>query len=201
MRIEAFEQFRGVALDAGVLLYFTGEFSPAIAAALADSLRRRLEAHVADRPTRRRLFATFVEMTQNVLHYAAPPAEAPDDGAAEPAGRRKGAVAMGQAGDEYWVVCANLVAAAQAPRLAARLEAVRRLSPAELHDAYRSQLANDRHELEDPQSRGAGLGLLTIARACTSPLEYQLAPTGDGQLSVFHLCARLSIADPERSTP
>lgn len=195
MRIEAFEQFRGVALDAGVLLYFTGEFSPAITAALADSLRRRLEAHVADRPTRRRLFSTFVEMTQNILHYAAPAPGAAEDEGGE--ARRKGAVALGQTGPEYWVVCANLVEAALVPRLTARLETVRRLDAEALHQAYRRQLANDRHEAEDPLSRGAGLGLLTIARACTAPLEYRLAPEphGDPRLAAFHLCARLS-TDP-----
>ena len=204
MRIEGFEQFRGVALDAGVLLYFTGEFSPAITAALADSLRRRLETHGVDRPTRRRLFATFVEMTQNILHYAAPlpaAADQEEDGAAASA-RRRGAVAMGQTGDEFWVVCANLVDATLVPRLRGRLEALHGLSPEGLHQAYRRQLQDDQHAQSDPLSRGAGLGLLTIARACTAPLEYRLEPepSSGGRLAVFHLCARLTTT-PDRSTP
>lgn len=196
MTVGAFEQLRGVALDAGVLLYFTGEFTPAVTAALSDSLRRRLEERVADPRLRRRLFATFVEMVQNVLHYAAP-----SEGPAGDAARRKGSVALGQAGDEFWVACANLVDAAQTPRLSGRLEAVSALGPEALQRAYRRQLANDAHERQDPLSRGAGLGLLTIARAATAPLEYLITPdpNGDGTRAVFHLCARLSTAAPERS--
>jgi hypothetical protein len=214
VRIEAFEQFRGVALDAGVILYFTGEFSPAIATALADSLRRRLERHGLAAPMRRRLFSTFVEMTQNILLYAAPsPAplladEEPDgslDGLAAPQGleavtpgpgeiRRRGAVALGQTDDEVWVVCANLVPAERVDRLRGKLEALRGLDAAALREAYRRQLANDDHEATDLVSKGAGLGLVTIARACTSPLEWQLSPDPEtgGLLSIFHLCARLS---------
>lgn len=218
MRIEAFEQFRGVALDAGVILYFTGEFSPAIAAALADSLRRRLEGHGLAAPMRRRLFSTFVEMTQNILHYAAPvpdplagqeeptegPARADEDAPAGPApARRRGAVALGQGDGEVWVVCANLVPAEQVGRLRGKLEAVRRLDPDQLREAYRRQLADDDHERTDAISRGAGLGLLTIARACTAPLEYLLSPdpAAQGRLAAFHLCARLATSDPPGSQP
>jgi hypothetical protein len=218
MRIEAFEQFRGVALDAGVILYFTGEFSPAIATALADSLRRRLERHGLAAPMRRRLFSTFVEMTQNILHYAAPSPATPevDEGLDEPPVgpgaavapgpgqiRRHGAVALGQTDDEVWVVCANLVPAGRVDRLRGKLEALRGLDAAALREAYRRQLANHAHEATDQVSKGAGLGLLTIARACTSPLEWQLSPDPEtgGCLTSFHLCARLATSPPSRSQP
>jgi hypothetical protein len=107
---------------------------------------------------------------------------------------------MGQAGEEYWVVCANLVPLEQVERLRARLEALQGLDAAGLREAYRRQLASEDH---DELSKGAGLGLLTIARACTAPIEWRLSPDPDDPslLAVFHLCARLSTSEPKGSPP
>lgn len=206
MKLEAFDQFRGVTLDVGVVLYFAGEFTPAVTAALADALRRRLESRGVEPALRRRLFSTFVELTQNVLHYAAPtpPTSSGPGGQAESAAaRRRGAVGLGQAGSGYWVVCANQVPLELAARLEAKLAELRGLSPQALRQAYRRQLADDEHETKDPLSRGAGLGLITIARAADGPLEHHLTPDPDsgGRLATFHLCVRLAPTPPTRSPP
>jgi hypothetical protein len=202
MMLDAFDQFRGVASDGGVFFYFSGEFTPAVVAALADTLRRRLDERGLEGPVRRRLFSTFVEMAQNILHYAAFPEAAEAEADGEAAGRR-GVVALGATGDTYWLVCANPVPAWLQPRLEARLRALQGLTPEELREAYRRQLVDDGHERRDPLSRGAGLGLITMARACSAPLDWRFAPDPEhpDHLVTFSLCARMDVGGPPRSMP
>jgi hypothetical protein len=185
-----FERFSGVAEDAGVVFYFSGEFTSSGVGALGGALRQRLEERGVPRPVGKKLFATFVELAQNVLHYAA----------AEPGGPgpSRGTIALGSDAAGHWIAASNQVNAEQVPRLAERLEALRRMTPEQLREAYRRQLDDDSHEADDQISRGAGLGLLTIARACTS-FEYGLLPLegSEGARSIFYLRARLAVAPPE----
>jgi hypothetical protein len=176
--------FEGVAGDAGVVFFFTGEFTPSGIAALGETLRRRLgDLQFAGKPSRK-LFSAFVEMAQNVLHYGAPGSEA--------AATQRGSIVIGDGGDHHWIACSNLVQADHAARLRERLEVIERMTPEELREAYRRQLQDEGHEANDALSQGAGLGLLTIARASRGPLEHTFSPVPgtDGQTR-FVLCARL----------
>jgi hypothetical protein len=192
MRLEDFERFRGVAAARGVLFYHAGEFTSEAVEALAQTLRRRLDELGVDAPLRRRLHAAFVEMAQNVLHYAAE-VEAPDDDEVCSPSSGGAAIAMGRDGDGFWVVCGNHLPTILAPRLAAKLEALRGLSGDELREAYRRQLVDEDHESRDDVSRGGGLGLMTVARSASAPLEWELLPhaASGGHLTTFRMCARL----------
>jgi hypothetical protein len=188
--------FEGLAADAGLVFYFSGEFTPSGIVALGETLRRRLgEIQVPGKPSRR-LFSAFVEMAQNVLHYAAEAGTAAAAGGAAPQAHR-GTIAIGNGGDHHWIACTNDVGADHAERLRDRLQAIAGMGPAELREAYQRQLQDEGHEAADPLSRGAGLGLLTIARAASAPLEHAFAPLpGAEGLTRFVLCARLDHAPP-----
>ncbi len=85
-----FERFQVSAQDHGVLFYYVGEFTAPMVSAAADTLKARLATEDASGPAKRKVFSTFVEMAQNILHYAAP---SPGDGAqASP----RGAIAVGR---------------------------------------------------------------------------------------------------------
>jgi hypothetical protein len=183
--------FEGVAGDAGVVFFFTGEFTPSGIVALGESLRRRLgDLQVPGKPSRK-LFSAFVEMAQNVLHYAAPAGEA--------TAAQRGTIVIGDGGDHHWIACSNHVQAEHAERLRERLALIERMTPAELREAYLRQLQDDGHEASDALSQGAGLGLLTIARAARGPLEHAFSavPGTNGALTRFVLCARLDSSPPQ----
>lgn len=199
-----FERFQANAQDCGVLFYYAGEFTPAVVAAAADSLKQRLATEDASGPAKRKLFSTFVEMAHNILHYAVPPEEggvAPlaTDAATGP----KGAIGVGkdlpeggqeaEAAPQYWIVCSNAVDVAHVPRLTDKLDALRAMSLEEIKQSYREQLRNPDHNANDTLSKGAGLGLLTIARDASAPLEYSFAPSPDteGRTALFHVKARI----------
>lgn len=191
-----FERFQASAQDCGVLFYYAGEFTPPVVAAAADSLKARLATEDASGPAKRKLFSTFVEMAQNVLHYAAtaPAHEAADSSNAAPRGAiGVGRESAGDAAGHYWIVCSNAVGVDYVARLADKLNAVRAMSLEEIKHSYREQLRNPSHGANDPLSKGAGLGLLTIARDASAPLEYSFASTADPatRTALFHVKARI----------
>lgn len=200
-----FERFQASAQDCGVLFYYAGEFTPAVIAAAADSLKARLATEDASGAAKRKLFSTFVEMAQNILHYAAA-TPAQDGSTSAPHGaigvgresRTQAAdgtdlATMTEAAGHYWIVCSNPVNVDYVARLADKLNAVRAMSLDEIKQSYREQLRNTDHGAQDPLSKGAGLGLLTIARDARGPLEYSFASTADPaeRTALFHVKARI----------
>ncbi|HUW36640.1 MAG TPA: SiaB family protein kinase [Rhodocyclaceae bacterium] len=174
---EIFNSFRTVADESGVLFYYTGSFSQSIVAAIGDTLRQRLEDVSASNGARRKVFSSFIEMAQNILHYSA---EAPNDGDARPF--KQGALAVGREGEKFFVVCGNPVRAEDVPRLQEKLEPLRRMSLDEIKSAYRAQLRND-ERAADAISKGAGLGFLTVARDATEPIEYSIVYAANPEAS------------------
>ncbi|MDR0201015.1 MAG: DUF6272 family protein [Delftia acidovorans] len=203
-----FAHLRAQAEHNGLLLYYAGTFNPNVIQAAADTLKCRLASEDGSSSAKRKLFSTFIEMAQNVLHYAAPlPAlqTEPGHGSSEPVAQ--GAIGVGridapagapdagadQAQARFWIACSNAVRREHVPRLAAKLDAVRAMSHPEIKAAYKAQLHNTDHSASDDISRGAGLGWLTIARDASAPLQYHIA-TGEDAAdtaphAVFHVKA------------
>jgi hypothetical protein len=197
VRLEAFSRFRGGAGEGGVLFYFSGELAHGVGQALGHALRRRLAEHRPAGPDRQQRCTAFVEMARNIHHYAAPVVRDPWRPSAGGAVPRQGVVAMGVDGAEVWLVCRTLVPAELVPPLGRTLDAIRSLDAPALQAAYRTRLAGGAPRWPDALQRGVELGLLTVARASTAPLEYALEPEpgAEGRLAAFSLCARLSTAE------
>lgn len=182
MNLGAFTDFCSRAAGGGVLFYYTGEFTQNVVATMGDTVRQRLEAVGASGPARRKVFSAFVEMAQNILHYADP---------TPGGGKRIGALAVGRNDDgKFYVLCANPVRVDQVERLRGRLEPLRAMTHDEIRIAYREQLRNDAHEHTDTTSRGAGLGFLTVAREASEPISYQITHrSGEDAYAEFYLRA------------
>lgn len=163
MDLNLFNQFREAAGQNGILLYYTGEFSQNVVATIGDSLKKRLEATNASTSARRKVFSTFMEMAQNIVHYG------------EGEGNRDGTFAVGRTADErFFLVCGNPIRLEHVPRLQEKLEPLRRMTLDEIKQAYREQLRNDGHNEQNPDSKGAGLGFLTVAREASEPIDYRI---------------------------
>lgn len=188
MDYKTFERFQDRASNAGVLFYYTGPFDSDIVAVMSNQIKEKLKQESASGPATRKLFSTFIEMAQNVLHYGG--AEATDGGGTT---AKPGTIVLGKtavsADAAYWIACGNLVESDHVLRVKEKLESLRNMSTAEIKAAYRAQLANDAHESMDALSKGAGLGLLTIARDSTQPIEFDFIPDpeSEGRFSYFHI--------------
>jgi hypothetical protein len=167
-----------------VIFYYVGYFSQSIIAAMADAVKMRVEYVGAASLTRRKLFSSFIEMAQNIIHYSADSYEGA--GQAEHA-MRHGSVCISTKDDRYYLHCANPVQVEVADRLREKLEHLRTLTIDEIKREYKEMLRSETPE----ESKGAGLGLLTMARDASEPLEFEFAPANDAGNVMF--CLRATI--------
>lgn len=188
MDLNVFKQFSEAAGENGILLYYTGEFSQNVVATIGDALKKRLEATNASSSARRKVFSTFMEMAQNIVHYG---------GGEAGEGSRDGTFAVGHTDDErFFLVCGNPIRLEHAPHLQEKLEPLRRMTLDEIKLAYREQLRNDEHNAQNPESKGAGLGFLTVAREASEPIDYRIVfnsgdRNGAESCAVFYLRATI----------
>jgi len=132
MELSLFNRFVAQASESGVVFYHSGNLDEATIASIGALLRRRLHEEGADGAQSRKVFATFMEMAQNILHYGA----ACGDG-------RHGALCVARTDQGFEVMCGNDMASDQVPRVRKRLESVQAMEPGKVRQAYRRQLASD----------------------------------------------------------
>jgi hypothetical protein len=182
MELKQFSAFQDDASREGVLFFYSGYFSQNIVSAMADAVRHRLKFQATQAITLRKVFSTFVEMSQNIVHYSADPLT---DRTANDNELRFGAVSLGQQGDSYFVACGNPVLQDEVPALKEKIDRVLVMSADEIKQAYREKLRSE----SDPASKGAGLGLLTLARDARRPIHYAFEKLPDDTHVFFYLKA------------
>lgn len=186
MSLDHFYRFQDLARQQSVVFYYTGYFSQAIVSAMGDALRQRLNQTDASNMQRRKLFSVFIEMAQNVVHYSAEHLSASDSTDQE---IRRGALWVGEQDSHFYVVCANPVAREQVGRIRDKLMPLLGMSNDDIKQLYKQKLRSD----NDAESKGAGLGFLTVARDATEPVEFDFIDE-DGPLSpitMFYLKASI----------
>jgi hypothetical protein len=163
--------FFDMAQQRNVIFYHMGYFSHSIVAAMAEVVKLQLEVSGVSGPTRRKLFSSFVELSQNIIHYSSdslPPGQ--DNGAL-----RQGAVCITANPEGHLMLCANPIATSDVGALREKLEPLRDMTLEQIKLAYKASL-----RAETPvDSKGAGLGFLTMARDASAPLEFAFHPRAD----------------------
>jgi hypothetical protein len=183
---DKYGSFFHLAREHQVIFYYMGYFSQHIVAAMADAVKLQLEVTGVAGPTRRKLFSCFIEMAQNIVHYSADALTSPTQREGEV---RHGAVCIRRESDgSFLLLCANPVEARIAEELRGKLEALRSMTLDEIKLAYRKTLREETPE----GSKGAGIGLLTVARDAREPLQFDFdaADAADGA-PVFYLKAAI----------
>jgi len=164
--------FLDLAQQRNVIFYHMGYFSHNIVAAMAEVVRLQLEVSGVSGPTRRKLFSSFVELSQNIIHYSS---DALASGGTDSAALRQGAVCISADAERHLMLCANPIASKDVERLRDKLEPLRNMSLEEIKLAYKTSLRAETPE----DSKGAGLGFLTMARDASAPLEFAFHPRVD----------------------
>lgn len=183
------ENYRGffdVAQRHNVIFYYVGYFSQTIIASMAEAVKLQLEVAGVPGPTRRRLFSSFVEMAQNIVHYSAD--------ALTPAGQnegelRHGSVCIKKEGDgRFLLLCANAIDGPVMDVLRPKLDTLHGMTVEEIKQAYKATL-----RAEVPEgSKGAGMGFLTVARDASEPLEFEFhQPDATQKSALFYLKATI----------
>jgi hypothetical protein len=173
--------FVDVAAQHGVFFYYCGYFTQAIIEASADAIVHRMEAAGLDEIVKRRVISSFIEMGQNIVHYSAERLSPADAIVNE---IRFGTLLIARTEDGVVLSCSNPVDRETYSFLGPKLEAISRMNLEGIRAAYREAL---RAELA-PQDKGGGLGLLTLARGASCPIDYRFTPSAASpELMVFEL--------------
>ncbi|NYT24159.1 hypothetical protein H0A73_11135 [Alcaligenaceae bacterium] len=169
-----------------VIFYYEGYFSQAIITAVSEAVKMRIEQVGAAGMTRRKLFSSFIEMTQNIIHYSVD-AYMRDDSAAFNNEVRHGSICISTEAGRYHLHCANPVHTDVAEQLREKLEHLHTLTIDDIKREYKRTLRAEAPE----DSKGAGLGLLTVARDASEPLEFEFIPLPHSENVLFYLKATI----------
>lgn len=154
-----------------IMLCFNGPISRSLIEEIGNALRNYLQADHAHPSAAMDVFGVYIEMTQNIRHYATLKGWAEQDAAAT--------VVIARDNDGHYVVSAgNLVEEADGRNLLAQVDKLASLDKTALKAAYKEQLRKPR---EEGASSGAGLGLIDIARKASAPLVASLRELADGR--------------------
>lgn len=129
-----------------------------------------------------KIFAIYIEMTQNVLHYSF----LKSDSNGKSIGL--GSVLVLAYSNGYRLVTVNVVNKQQKENLTKKCELINSLNEVEIKDHY----LNRRRKMAEGDSKGAGLGFFDIVRRSGRPVEFIFEPLENEQY-YFYLGANIII--------
>ncbi len=163
-----------------ILFCYSGPISQTSLEGVGNTLRRNLEYEEAGNKATLSVFSIFVEQVHNILNYSA---EKLGYGEDIDEGLRFGIIVIGrEENGDYYVYCGNRIYNTDIPVLISKIEEVRRLNKDELKSLYKER----RKMAPETGRKGAGLGLIEMARKSGKPLEYSFVTINE-EFSFFSI--------------
>ncbi|OWW21081.1 biofilm regulation protein kinase SiaB [Noviherbaspirillum denitrificans] len=156
-----------------ILLCFNGPLTQSLIEEIGHALRNYMEREHATPSSAMDVFGAYIELTQNIRHYAA--RKGWDASAAAAAAT---VVIARDTEGRYVVSAGNILEAADGPALETRVNALAAMDKVQLKAQYKEQLRKPR---EEGATTGAGLGLIDLARKAAEPLSCSLRTLDDGR--------------------
>ena len=162
--IKNLSQLREQLKQEQIYLNFAGPLSQSLMEDVVGIVRRKMILEGERTATVMNVFAIAVEQVQNMIRYSAE--MIPDD--EQNAEFRFGILLVGCEDDRYIVSSGNLIQKDEIAELRERLTILQGMDKDALKQFYKEQC----RRISDPNAKGAGLGLIEIARKSTRPLEF-----------------------------
>ncbi|MFW5793139.1 MAG: SiaB family protein kinase [Bacteroidota bacterium] len=163
-----------------VVFAFNGVLSQDLIVSLGETVRGELSYH-NNMALVNRIFAVFIEMTQNILHYSSEKFIVSDKKS-----YGIGNIVLLKNKGFYEIISTNMVEPNQMEYLNEKCRLVNRMTQEELKQLY---IIRRRLKTEEG-SKGAGLGLIDIVRKTSTPLEFDFLPL-DNEKYQFVLKAKV----------
>lgn len=157
--------------ESGTLICFNGAISRTLLEEVGHALRRYLEADHAKSAAAFDVFSVYIEVTQNIRHYAA------EQGYTEPDSVATIVISHTPEG-QYIVSAGNVVEREHGLALLEKIRSYSALDKAELKAAYKAQMRQPR---DSARPERAGLGLIDVARRASAPPEATLSEHANGR--------------------
>ena len=155
-----------------ITLVYSGPLWAEVIGGVAGTLKKRFEFDELPLETSQEVFSVFVEQMNNMLMYSTENTQfgKPDELHSEVP---KGTFIMGTRGKEYFIQTGNMMRNEFVDAVKNKIDYLNTLDKTELRKYYNEQM---RGEPENPESKGAGLGLIEISRRISSKIEYEFTP-------------------------
>ncbi|UNC90808.1 SiaB family protein kinase [Candidatus Contubernalis alkaliaceticus] len=171
--------------DKRIIFSYSGPISQASLEGMGNTLRRNLQYEEAGNKASLSVFSIFVEQVHNILSYSAEKLT-PVEEESQDKELRFGIVVIGRENNgDYYVYCGNRIYSQDIPLLKNKIEEIKTLGKEELKALYKERRRSAKSE---GNSKGAGLGLIEMARKAGKPIEYSFVNI-DHQFSFFSLKA------------
>ena len=179
MELSLYDIYRDLKMKK-IIFCYSGPIAQSSIEGIGSTLRRNLAMDDAGHGTVLSVFSIFIEQVQNVLNYSAERLGTQKDQEQE---QRIGVVVIGrEENDDYVIYCGNQVYNVDIPRMQDQIELVIKLDKDQLKTLYKER----RKMAAPPGNKGAGLGLIEMARKSGQPLEYVFIPI-DEMVSFFSI--------------
>jgi hypothetical protein len=148
-----------------ILLEFDGALSQDLLIRIGDVIIKKVDAGKLIKT----IFAVFVELAQNIMHYSAEKERINDKELGV------GTILFAEDDDNFTIFSGNKIENSKVGKLVNHLELINSKDEAELKKFYKERL----HSSSEQDSKGAGLGLIDIARKSKSKISYEVLPVDD----------------------
>ncbi len=148
-----------------ILMVYKGDFSQETILPLLKMIEENLNKQKEELTIKKKLYLVLVEILQNVSKHSL-----------EENGKREAIFMIGRSGQRYSICAGNLVDNGCAEKIKEKIDKVNSLSKEELNSFYKTTLREGA-----VTEKGAGLGIIDIARESTEKLVFDLHPDSEGR--------------------
>ncbi len=172
--LENLYEFRQELLSYNLIFAYNGPLSHQLMVEIGDTLKTKLQLDEISKSAITKIFSILIEKTQNIIHYSAEKISKKENMLS------MGSIAVGFKDNHYFVICGNLIENKHTYPLEAKLSKLQKMDKNEIKQYYKEQRKRD----VDDRSKGAGLGLIEMARKAGSPIEFYFRPV-DSKFTFF----------------
>ncbi len=169
-RLKLFEYYKKMC-DHHIVLDFQGALSHDMLVVMAETIKKKFIREHGKTRLVNKIFSIFIEMVQNISAYSAERVRLdernPDVGT--------GIIVVSEIDKVYSITSGNLIAKDRVGSVIEHCKTINRMNPGELKSFYKERIKSPRPK----GHKGAGLGLISIARKAGGDIFFKTAPVDE----------------------
>ena len=157
-------KLRNQYIKEGIIFSFSGEVSQSILTGIAENLENKMEMLEVKTSTTQNIFSIFIEQMQNVMKYSPPK----DEEVGHFSNMSISVIGFDGEKNKYYVSSGNVIDKADKEKVIDKINKLNTMDKKELREYYKELRKSGRYKHE----KGAGLGLIEMAKKSTEPIEF-----------------------------
>jgi hypothetical protein len=159
--------------ERNIILDFQGAMSQDMLVGMAELIKNKSTGDTAQSFLVKKVFSVFIEMAQNIAHYSAERVFLGDNAYDDGVGA--GIIVVSEIDNIFTITSGNLVKNNSVDSITGHCDTINRMDREELKQFYKRQIKSSRQN----GTRGAGVGLIDMARRSGNTIQYQVTPVDE----------------------